>query len=337
MQSKHPDFLMSMRSEWISSRTLPCDAFPVADLIPRKWLWCTWSPIWFASEVWPWSLPCSRDRFETIDWNALASAAELQKELWKKCLDLIPIDVDVMLSETYIVIILASMDCTWTLWWRWNRTQNWIKLSMHHCLCLGKCHQQPDPRKMSCKFVVSCNSALWNRNHLEHKSTTISQIHLPNLSTFVSFFSCKVYRIAASLMSELLNALDLYLLRMSWSSSRLNRPTTNSSPSPSHFSFRWHRLATNGNIVHYRLKKSFCLRIRNRIRRWPHQSLRKSFFSKLFHMFTSYVCCAVIGFVYYSLKSTGLYVIGQFSPMLCVYGTILDPLPWYTHWPSANM
>lgn len=67
-------------------------------------------------------------------------------------------------EQIYIVIILASVDCTWTLWWRWNRIQNWRVLLMHRCLCLGKYHQQQDPRKMSYKFAISCNSGKENRS-----------------------------------------------------------------------------------------------------------------------------------------------------------------------------
>lgn len=60
--------------------------------------------------------------------------------------------------QIYIVIILASVDCTWTLWWRWNRIRNCRVLSMHRCRCLGRYHQRRDPRKMSYKFAISCNS-----------------------------------------------------------------------------------------------------------------------------------------------------------------------------------
>lgn len=74
------------------------------------------------------------------------------------------LDLNSEWEQTYIVIILASVDCTWRLWWRWNRIRNWRVLSMHRCLCLGKYHQQQDPRKMSYKFAISCNSGNENRS-----------------------------------------------------------------------------------------------------------------------------------------------------------------------------
>lgn len=157
---------------------------------------------------------------------------------------------------------------------------------------------------------------------------------LPNLSTFVSFDVCRVCKIAANSMSVPANVLDWCLPQMMWSTFRPTVPTNETTFAPNHFSPGYPRPVTICCIVHYPPAKSFCLRTRNRIRRWPRQSLQQTHF--VITNYTLVTHCAM-EFSQHSLKSTGLYVSGQLSPMLCVYGTIFSPLPWYTHWPSANM
>lgn len=94
-------------------------------------------------------------------------------------------------------------------------------------------------------------------------------------------------------------------------------------------------MVSNSNIYHYQLRRSFCQCIRDHIHHLQRQSLqqKQTTTKNTVNFCWTWKMLSIIC----SLKSAGLYVTGQFKPMVWVYGIKFAPWPWYTHCPFAKM